>query len=88
MYFNEEPFYTTKGREGTGLGMMVVLKIIDLMNGKMAVTSNINKGTQFKICFPRSMWSVSLKLTELSLVEEELYFRIEVGPYPKNLQFN
>lgn len=47
-----EPFYTTKGREGTGLGMMAVLKIIHMLNGKLNVTSNINEGTQFSVYFP------------------------------------
>lgn len=47
-----EPFFTTKGREGTGLGMMAVIKIIKLMNGKLDVTSTKNEGTQFRIYFP------------------------------------
>lgn len=47
-----EPFFTTKGREGTGLGMMAVIKIIDIMNGKLKVTSNLNEGTKFRIYFP------------------------------------
>ncbi|WP_174733275.1 sensor histidine kinase [Mesobacillus harenae] len=44
-----EPFFTTKGREGTGLGMMAVIKIIDMMNGKLDVSSNKKEGTQFRI---------------------------------------
>jgi two-component system, sporulation sensor kinase B len=49
-----EPFFTTKGREGTGLGMMAVLKIIENMNGKLDVKSHIKKGTKFCISFPQS----------------------------------
>ncbi len=49
-----EPFLTTKGREGTGLGMMAVIRIIKMMNGKLDVKSKINEGTQFRIYFPRS----------------------------------
>lgn len=48
-----EPFFTTKGREGTGLGMMAVIKIIKLLKGKLEVTSNKNEGTQFRLTFPR-----------------------------------
>ena len=48
-----EPYYTTKGREGTGLGMMVALQIIEMMNGKLEVTSKINEGTQFRIYFQK-----------------------------------
>ncbi len=47
-----EPFFTTKGREGTGLGMMAVIKIIRLMKGKLDVTSKKNEGTLFRIYFP------------------------------------
>lgn len=47
-----EPFFTTKGREGTGLGMMAVIKIIKLMQGKLDVTSHKDEGTQFRIYFP------------------------------------
>ena len=47
-----EPFFTTKGREGTGLGMMAVIKIIKLMKGKLDVTSKKNEGTLFRIYFP------------------------------------
>ncbi|WP_077618139.1 ATP-binding protein [Litchfieldia sinesaloumensis] len=47
-----EPFFTTKGREGTGLGMMAVIKIIKLLEGSLEVTSKKNDGTQFRIQFP------------------------------------
>ena len=49
-----EPYFTTKGREGTGLGMMAVIKIIEILNGKLDVTSHINEGTTFRIRFPHS----------------------------------
>lgn len=49
-----EPYFTTKGGEGTGLGMMAAIQIIEIMNGKLEVTSRINEGTQFKIHFPKS----------------------------------
>lgn len=48
-----EPYFTTKGGEGTGLGMMAAIQIIEIMNGKLEVTSRINEGTQFKIYFPK-----------------------------------
>ncbi|MGY4688726.1 ATP-binding protein [Salibacterium sp. K-3] len=47
-----EPYYTTKGREGTGLGMMAAYKIIETMNGTITVTSVLQQGTTFVICFP------------------------------------
>ncbi len=47
-----EPYYTTKGREGTGLGMMTALQIIKMLNGRLSVKSIVKKGTTFQIFFP------------------------------------
>jgi two-component system sporulation sensor kinase B len=44
------PFYTTK-EQGTGLGLVVVMSIIKMMNGKISFSSNLNKGTQCSILF-------------------------------------
>lgn len=53
-----EPYFSTKGEKGTGLGMMSAIQIIEEMNGKLSVTSELNKGTKFEITFP----SVSTKI--------------------------
>ncbi|WP_163102824.1 sensor histidine kinase [Peribacillus alkalitolerans] len=50
-----EPYYTTKGSKGTGLGMMVAYGIIRAMNGTIHVESEIGKGTVFLVEFPRGM---------------------------------
>jgi two-component system, sporulation sensor kinase B len=47
-----EPYFTTKGTKGTGLGMMVVYRIIESMNGTIQITSEVNKGTQVSIYLP------------------------------------
>ncbi|MGA2226841.1 MAG: ATP-binding protein [Syntrophobacteraceae bacterium] len=48
-----DPFYTTKGtKEGIGLGLSVSYKIIEQLNGKIAVESVKGKGTTFTICLP------------------------------------
>lgn len=47
-----EPYFTTKGKDGTGLGMMVSMKIIDSMGGKLNVNSELNVGTNFYITLP------------------------------------
>jgi two-component system sporulation sensor kinase B len=44
------PFYTTK-EQGTGLGLVVVMSIIKMMNGKISFSSNLNQGTQCSILF-------------------------------------
>jgi two-component system sensor histidine kinase FlrB len=45
-----EPFYTTK-KSGNGLGLAIFYKVIDEHKGKVDVTSEVNKGTQFTIVF-------------------------------------
>jgi two-component system, sporulation sensor kinase B len=47
-----EPYYSTKGSNGTGLGMMVSHGIIRAMNGKIFTESEVGKGTTFTIIFP------------------------------------
>ncbi|MBI0580244.1 HAMP domain-containing histidine kinase [Neobacillus cucumis] len=47
-----EPFYSTKGSKGTGLGMMVVYSIIRAMGGGIRVESEVDAGTTFHFKFP------------------------------------
>ncbi|MCW8814114.1 MAG: ATP-binding protein [Chlorobium sp.] len=47
-----EPFYTTKGQKGTGLGLAVIWGIIDNHDGTINVESELNKGTTFTILLP------------------------------------
>jgi two-component system, sporulation sensor kinase B len=47
-----EPYFTTKGTKGTGLGMMVVYRIVESMNGTIEITSEVNKGTQVSVYLP------------------------------------
>lgn len=47
-----EPYFTTKGSKGTGLGMMVAFNIIKAMYGKIKIKSMIGKGSTFLIHFP------------------------------------
>jgi len=47
-----EPFVTTKGEKGTGLGLWIVRGIIGNHGGKISVRSKIGRGTIFKIELP------------------------------------
>jgi signal transduction histidine kinase len=46
------PFYSNK-KEGTGLGLAFVKKVIDMHDGKITVNSTIGRGTEFLIRIPR-----------------------------------
>lgn len=48
-----EPYFTTKGSKGTGLGMMVTYSIISSMGGKINVQSEAGIGTTFILIFPK-----------------------------------
>ena len=47
-----EPFMTTKGERGTGLGLWIVKGIIENHGGKLRVRSTVGKGTVFAIELP------------------------------------
>lgn len=46
-----EPFFTTK-KKGTGLGLMIVQRIIRDHGGRIELESNVGKGTMFRIWLP------------------------------------
>jgi len=47
-----EPFYTTKGVQGTGLGLAVSYGIIERHEGTISVESRLGEGTTFLILLP------------------------------------
>ncbi|MGA9998200.1 MAG: ATP-binding protein, partial [Pyrinomonadaceae bacterium] len=47
-----EPFYTTKGMNGTGLGLAVSYGIIERHGGAISVESEMGRGTTFEILLP------------------------------------
>jgi two-component system, sporulation sensor kinase E len=46
-----EPFYTTK-KKGSGLGLMIVQRIVRAHNGRIELESHVGRGTTFKIWLP------------------------------------
>ena len=48
-----EDFNTTK-RRGLGLGLAISRKIVEQLDGKISVASNVGEGTTFAIEFPKT----------------------------------
>lgn len=59
-----KPYFTTKGKKGTGLGMMVSLSVIEKLNGTIDVKSQVGKGSTFTIKFQRCQTGHEVKLFE------------------------
>lgn len=47
-----EPFFSTKGKDGTGLGLSMVFGIIKRHEGTLDIQTRLGKGTTFLISFP------------------------------------
>ncbi len=50
-----EPFYTTKGELGTGIGLDICKRIIEGHNGEISCVSKENEGSTFKFTLPASL---------------------------------
>ncbi len=48
-----EPFYTTKGESGNGLGLSQAYSFVTRSGGAIRVHSRLGEGTQFSLYFPR-----------------------------------
>jgi signal transduction histidine kinase len=47
-----EPFFTTKGERGTGLGLAMVYGAVQRLDGDLEIESEPGKGTTFRLIFP------------------------------------
>ncbi len=48
------PFFSTKGKKGTGIGLSTVKKIIENYNGRISISSQPGVGTTFTILLPEA----------------------------------
>ncbi|MDE5414581.1 ATP-binding protein [Alkalihalobacterium chitinilyticum] len=67
-----EPYFSSKGEKGTGLGMMVVYNIIEAIGGTIHVVSKPGKGTTFLIKLPQCT-----ALGEEEVTTESKLFRVK-----------
>ena len=56
----------TRRQEGTGIGLALVKELVELQNGTITVTSELNQGTTFEVTLP------ILEATTTATVEEDL----------------
>ncbi|MGB6452370.1 MAG: ATP-binding protein [Steroidobacteraceae bacterium] len=49
-----EPFYTTKGERGTGLGLAMVYGMVQRHSAELEIDSELGKGTTLRLIFPVS----------------------------------
>jgi CheY-like chemotaxis protein len=47
-----EPFFSTKGKRGTGLGLAMVYGVMERHEGNIEIQSELGKGSTFRLVFP------------------------------------
>jgi CheY-like chemotaxis protein/anti-sigma regulatory factor (Ser/Thr protein kinase) len=56
-----EPFFTTKGERGTGLGLPSVFGMLQRHGGELEIDSELGVGTTMRLVFPRAPTGVELR---------------------------
>ncbi|HEY3763334.1 MAG TPA: ATP-binding protein, partial [Verrucomicrobiae bacterium] len=60
-----EPFFSTKGKRGTGLGLAMVYGVLQRHEGNIEIQSEVGKGTTFRLTFPvRDRFQIEKEVAE------------------------
>jgi len=65
-----EPFFTTKGERGTGLGLATVFGVIQRHGGQVRIDSQLGQGTRIQLAFPSGI-EVQPSASEASPLHEQ-----------------
>ena len=69
--FTREQTSTVSGIQGTGLGMAITKKIVDMMGGTITVDSEEGKGSEFNVSIPCRIAKPSEKIPDTSDISTE-----------------
>jgi signal transduction histidine kinase/ActR/RegA family two-component response regulator len=67
-----EPFFTTKGERGTGLGLPMVFGMLQRHGGELEIDSELGKGTTVRLIYPPAPTGVSVRDGQLRPALEPL----------------
>ncbi len=62
-----EPFFTTKGERGTGLGLPMVFGMAQRHGGELEIDSELGRGTTMRLLFPRAPDGMLVRQKELEM---------------------
>ena len=67
-----EPFYSTKGEHGTGLGLSMTFGVIKRHDAELAIESQPGRGTTFRISFPSQVKTFTAATTSAVVAQHTL----------------
>jgi CheY-like chemotaxis protein len=69
-----EPFYTTKGERGTGLGLAMVYGMVQRHSAELEIDSALGQGTTVRLSFPSHTSSIvaPAQVTRPTLIDRQL----------------